>query len=524
MTVNKNVFFQEAALRICGSLDIEKALSLCFTYIKEFVPADQVFLTYYDAELGSIKALAAANNYGGRRLNIQIPVSSKVQEMIRKDEIPEIILANRPDIATTFTPVADALQKGASFLGTRLRLEGHLVGAFYVCKGGQNIYSKNHVRLIALLKEPFAIALANSLRHQEVLELKERLADDKKYLQKELQRIAGEEVVGAEFGLKNVMGLVRQVAPLDSPVLLLGETGTGKEVIANTIHNSSRRSGGPFIKVNCGAIPDTLMDSELFGHEKGAFTGALYLKRGRFERAHKGTIFLDEIGELSPEAQVRLLRVLQEKEIDRVGGSQPIKVDIRVIAATHSNLESLLSEDRLREDLYFRFKVFPIFIPPLRDRMGDIPALVHHFIKKKSDEMGFSTVPTLAPGASDQLMSYHWPGNVRELENAVERALILNKDNCLTFSDIQVSTIRDGARYPLHYDEKTLKLDKLISQHIVKVLKLTGGRVQGEKGAARLLGLKPNTLRYRMKKLGIPFGRKIEMRRSGSKVGANLRP
>lgn len=512
MAVNKNLFFQEAALRICGSLDIEKALWLCFMYIKEFIPADQVFLTYYDADLGTIKALASANSDGGRRLNTQILLSPKVRAMIEKDDIPEIILANRPELSNTFKPVADALQKGASFLGTRLRVERHLVGAFYVCRDGQNIYSKNHIRLIALLKEPFAIALANSLRHQEVLELKERLADDKNYLQKELQRIAGEEVVGAEFGLKDVMGLVRQVSPLDSPVLLLGETGTGKEVIANTIHNSSRRSGGPFIKVNCGAIPDTLMDSELFGHEKGAFTGALYLKRGRFERAHKGTIFLDEIGELSPEAQVRLLRVLQEKEIERVGGSQTIKVDIRVIAATHHNLEELLLKGRLREDLYFRLKVFPIFIPPLRNRMGDIPALVHHFMKKKSNEMGFSAIPTLAPSALDQLMSYNWPGNVREIENAVERALILNKDKPLTFSDIQFFTTRDMARYPLNYDEKTLKLDKVISQHIDKVLELTGGRVQGEKGAARLLGLKPNTLRYRMTKLGIPFGRKTEMK------------
>ncbi|MCP4692228.1 MAG: sigma-54-dependent Fis family transcriptional regulator, partial [Desulfobacterales bacterium] len=194
-------------------------------------------------------------------------------------------------------------------------------------------------------------------------------------------------------GLKGVMELVRQVAPLKSPVLLTGETGTGKEVIAGGIHNASRRGDAPFIKVNCGAIPSALMDSELFGHEKGAFTGAISRKRGRFERSHGGTIFLDEIGELPLEAQVRLLRVLQEKEIERVGGSGPIKVDIRVIAATHRDLEAMVQKGEFREDLYFRLKVFPISIPPLRDRMDDIPTLAQYFMQKKSHEMGLGGIP-----------------------------------------------------------------------------------------------------------------------------------
>lgn len=207
---------------------------------------------------------------------------------------------------------------------------------------------------------------------------------------------------------------------------------------------------------------------------------------------------------------MRLLRVLQEKEIEHVGGSQTIKVDIRVIAATHHNLEKLLSEDRLREDLYSRLKVFPVFIPPLRDRMGNIHALVHHFMKKKSNQMGFSGVPSLAPGALDRLLSYHWPGNVRELENSVEKALILEKNKPLTFNDLQFSIATEVARLPRVYDEEMFNLDRSITHHIVKVLELTGDRIQGEKGADRLLGIKPNMLRYRMKKLGIPFGRETK--------------
>ncbi|HTP05168.1 MAG TPA: sigma-54 dependent transcriptional regulator, partial [Nitrospirota bacterium] len=216
------------------------------------------------------------------------------------------------------------------------------------------------------------------LRHQEVSRLKDMLADDNRYLQRQLLSVSGSEIMGADFGLKAVMNMVRQVAPLDSPVLLMGETGTGKEVIATAIHRFSPRREGPFIRVNCGAIPDSLIDSELFGHEKGAFTGAISQKRGRFERAHKGTIFLDEIGELPPQAQVRLLNVLQDREIERVGGTESIPVDIRILSATNRNLQAMVASGQFREDLWFRLNVFPIMIPPLRQRKEDIPALVHH--------------------------------------------------------------------------------------------------------------------------------------------------
>ncbi len=241
-----------------------------------------------------------------------------------------------------------------------------------------------------------------------MLKLKDLLADDNRYLHGELRRLSGDEIVGANFGLKDVMHKVQQVATLDSPVLLLGETGTGKDVIANAIHYSSSRSDGPFVSINCGAIPDTLIDSELFGHEKGAFTGALSQKRGRFERAEKGTIFLDEIGELPLQAQVRLLKVLQSKEIERVGGVKIITLDIRIIAATNRNLEEIIKLHQFREDLWFRLNVFPIWIPPLRERRSDIPALLQHFISMKAKELKLPAIPTLSHASIDPLLKSPW--------------------------------------------------------------------------------------------------------------------
>jgi len=329
----------------------------------------------------------------------------------------------------------------------------------------------------------------------------------------------GTEIVGASTGLRDVMEQVYRVAPLSSPVLLMGETGTGKEIIANAIHSLSSRNSGPFITVNCGAIPESLIDSELFGHEKGAFTGALTDRRGRFERADRGTIFLDEVGELPPQAQVRLLRVLQEKEIERVGGSQPIKVDIRVISATHKELDRTVKEGLFRDDLYYRLGVYPILLPPLRERREDIPLLVEHFMAKKAREMGLSMMPTLAKGGMDRLVSYDWPGNVREVANVVERALVqsdgktLVVDNAMAFLERTSSAYRAGSQVENPFDRALpntsahLRLEEVEARHIRLVLEAAKGRIEGRNGAAVLLGMNPGTLRYRMRKLGIPFGR-----------------
>jgi len=348
------------------------------------------------------------------------------------------------------------------------------------------------------------------LRHQEVSRLKDMLADDNRYLFSELRLVSGDEIIGSDFGLRSVMEMVKQVAPIDSPVLLLGETGVGKEVIANAIHYSSHRKDGPFIKVNCGAIPETLLDSELFGHEKGAFTGAVGQRRGRFERANKGTIFLDEIGELPPQAQVRLLRVLQTKEIERVGGTTSIPVDVRILSASNRNLQEMIASGRFREDLWFRLNVFPITIPPLRQRREDIPALVHYFIDRKCKELKLTDRPVLGHGAIDRLVAYDWPGNVRELENMIERALIQHQGGALSFETL-LPVSHSGDRTPIQDSGRNRDLpplDEMTVQHIRQALEMAGGKINGPGGAAQILGLHPNTLRNRMNRLGIPYGRR----------------
>jgi PAS domain S-box-containing protein len=329
--------------------------------------------------------------------------------------------------------------------------------------------------------------------------------EDNRFLQRELHRLSGDQIIGAEFGLKDVMEKATMASSVDSPVLLQGETGVGKDVIANYIHYASARSKESFITVNCGAIPNELIDSELFGHEKGAFTGALSQKRGRFERANRGTIFLDEIGELPLPAQVRLLRVLQSREIERVGGTTIIPLDIRIIAATNRNLEEMVKKSKFREDLWFRLNVFPLLIPPLRLRIEDIPALVQHFIERKKKELKLKETPNLAPGAIDSLMAYNWPGNVRELENVIERAMILQRSSPLRFDDLDLSPDEPVNATARSLKNETLELDALVKRHIQYVLKQTGGKIHGPGGAGEVLKVNPDTLRYRMKKLGIPF-------------------
>ena len=504
-------FFMEGALSICGSLDIEKALGDCYDVIKKYIPAEELILSHFLPEIRTSHGFAMADNDGGRSVDVRIKWSKEQAEyFFEGDGLPRNLIANRADEHPVFATILKQMNRTrVSVIGFKLTVDENWIGAVTFWANGWNRFTEEHLELVSLLRQPFTIALSNHLQYKELLELKDALVDDKCYFQKQLQYTVGNEVIGADFGLRRVMDMVQQVAVLDSPVLLRGETGTGKEIIANAIHNLSSRREGPFIKVNCGAIPDSLMDSELFGHEKGAFTGALQRNRGRFERANGGTIFLDEIGELSPEAQVRLLRVLQDKTIERVGGKVVVDVDIRVIAATHRNLESMIKENQFREDLYFRLQVFPIVIPPLRQRRMDIPALVQHFIIKKSRNLGFQKIPELMPGALEPLSAYSWPGNVRELENMVERALILNPDGPIDLGALAIiPDFNDPYTTPEPVPDSLL-FDDVVSKHIQSVLKMTGGKVNGEEGAAELLGLNPSTLRQKMRKLNIPFGRNV---------------
>jgi transcriptional regulator with GAF, ATPase, and Fis domain len=508
MTIDENDFFRSATMRICSSLDLEIAMCRAMQFLKGFIPADEMYLHLYDKGLGAMRTIAGATAFEGRKMDRITPLPQEVRA--RVEEFTGVSVINQPELEAGLQFMLGYYGRpDTSALVQLLEVEGQKLGALVLLAQGRDKFSETHRRLFSLLKEPFAMALSNTLKHQEVLRLKDLLADDNRYLHRELLHLSGDEIVGDEFGLKKVMNMVRQVAPLNSPVLLLGETGVGKDVIANAIHFSSPRKDGPFVKVNCGAIPETLLDSELFGHEKGAFTGALSQKRGRFERADQGTILLDEIGELPPQAQIRMLRVLQYKELERVGGTHPISVDIRLIAATNRNLQEMVKEKQFREDLWFRLNVFPIRIPSLRERREDIPALVHHFVKRKTRELKLPNPPALAQGAIDRLTAYDWPGNVRELENLVERALILSQGSPLTFDELSKGNEKNIASSPAGPEGKTLNLDAAISDHIRRVLEMAHGKVHGKGGAAELLGMNPSTLRYRMDQLGIPYGRKV---------------
>ncbi len=509
-TVRESEFFRESTLRLCGTVEIEKALWRLFLYVKHIIPGDELVCVVYNQPLGLLEVVATADEKGGSVRSVKIPIPPDARRHVEgaKDSPPVRISedVHRDPVAKW---VARALDwPSSTIMINRLMIEGEMIGALYIRDNGRRPYTGEQAQLWKLINEPAAIALANGMRHREVASLKEMLADENRYLQEELRAPYSETIIGVDFGLREVMQGVRNVAPLASPVLLVGETGTGKEVIANAIHNLSPRSHGPFIKVNCGAIPESLVDSELFGHEKGAFTGAFNRRRGRFERASGGTIFLDEIGELPLQAQVRLLRVLQEKTIERVGGSEALAVDIRLISATNRNLEEMVAKGLFREDLYYRVRVFPIAIPPLRERKADIPALVQHFMRKKAKEMKLPWVPILASGVVDRLVEYSWPGNVRELENAVERALILSEGKPLRFDDLTRPKSLEEAEAPAWLQLESMRLEDVEAAHIERVMEVTGGRIEGSKGAAQLLGLNPSTLRHRLRKLKIPFGRK----------------
>ncbi|MCP3926089.1 MAG: AAA domain-containing protein [Desulfobacterales bacterium] len=511
MQIDQNDFFRQATIRLCSSLNIKTALHSCYDYIKQYIPMRSMGLYQFYPDEGLFKAVVAVTEEGGPQIEgvYLLPEAFREDVIQHWETMPPIEIVNRPAEDSYFRRVMEPEDFNTSKISMRLQLEGTRVGG--VCAKFPEIdqYTDTHKELLQMLHEPLSIAMSNALKHQEVLKLKDMLADDNRFLHNQLREISGTEIVGADFGLKGVLEQVRQVAQMDSPVLVLGETGTGKDLIANALHSLSSRKDGPFIRVNCGAIPDSIIDSELFGHEKGAFTGAISQKRGRFERADGGTIFLDEVGELPPQAQVRLLHVIQNGEIERVGGTKPISVNIRIISATHRKLQDMVSDGQFREDLWFRLNVFPITMPPLRLRKEDIPALVHHFIERKRISLKIKVNPTLAPNAINSLIDYNWPGNVRELENVVERALIRCRDGKINFINQISNTSKIESSVEINPPEVTL-LDDIVTRHISQIMKASNGKINGPGGAGELLGVNPNTLRKRMNKLGIPYGRNYQ--------------
>jgi formate hydrogenlyase transcriptional activator len=372
-----------------------------------------------------------------------------------------------------------------------------VLGTLNVGSKCADAFSQEDVDLLVQVANQVAIAVDNARAFAQIAELKEKLAEEKLYLEEEIRTEHNfEEIVGESAALKRVLRQVETVAPTDSTVLIQGETGTGKEVIARAIHNLSSRRERTFVKVNCAAIPSGLLESELFGHERGAFTGAIAQKIGRFELAHQGTLFLDEIGDIPLELQPKLLRVLQEQEFERLGGTRTIRADVRLIAATNRDLATMVAEHQFRSDLYYRLNVFPILAPPLRERREDIPLLLQYFVQKYGRRMnrGIESIPT---ETVDVLSRWNWPGNIRELENVIERAVILSDGPTLRvpLADFKPS---NGDRHP-----RITTLESAERDHILRALEQTNWVVGGISGAASLLGLKRTTLQSRMRKLGI---------------------
>ena len=378
-----------------------------------------------------------------------------------------------------------------------LMARGRAIGALLLQSFTPDRYLPEDVPLLEEVAKQIALAVENMRAFEEIARLRAKLEEENRYLQDEIKSDHNfEEIVGQSRAIKAVFKAIEAVAPAGATVLITGETGTGKELVARALHNLSPRRGKALIKVNCAALPAGLIESELFGHEKGAFTGAIARKIGRFELAHGGTLFLDEIGDLPLELQPKLLRVLQEGEFERIGAARTITVDVRVIAATNRDLETAIREGRFRSDLYYRLDVFPIRLPPLRERTDDIPLLVRYLTLKYGPRLG-KRISNVSPSVMEMLRTYAWPGNVRELENVIERATILSAGAELDLGWWPMTTGDRGRA------GATRTLEAVEREHILAVLELTGWRVSGERGAAEHLGMKPTTLEARMKKLGI---------------------
>ncbi|HKQ35985.1 MAG TPA: sigma 54-interacting transcriptional regulator [Nitrospiraceae bacterium] len=398
---------------------------------------------------------------------------------------------------------AEIMKRGAaaglkSGCAVPLVAHGRALGTLSVVSMREDAFTDDDAKLLSRIGAQVALAAANSMAFQEISSLRDKLAKEKLYLEEEIQIAYNfEEIVGDSRALKQVLKEVKTVAATDSTVLILGETGSGKELVARALHNGSTRRERTLVKLNCAAIPTGLLESELFGHERGAFTGAIATKVGRFELADRGTIFLDEVGEIPLELQVKLLRVLQEQEFERLGSTRTIRVNVRILAATNRDLGQMVAEQKFRSDLYYRLKVFPITVPPLRERPEDIPLLVRHFAQKFALRMK-KRIETVPSEAMKALQAYHWPGNVRELENFIERAVILTQG-----SDLVVS-LTELKRTPSHVTNSgTTTLEQAEREHILKALRESEWIIGGPVGAAAKLGMKRTTLQSKMQKLGI---------------------
>jgi formate hydrogenlyase transcriptional activator len=484
--------------QVVSNLDFQELLRAVSASVRRVMRSDAaaVMLPEPDGKHLRVHALDFPDGKGFFKEEVTIPIDGTMPGETFRSAKPVVI--NRLDPATVPPEMyAKASGEGMnSFCDVALVSRNRTLGVLAVARRVENAFDPDEVAFLSQVAKQVAIAVENALAYGEIADLKDRLAQETLYLEEEIRgEMDFEGIVGQSSALRHVLGLVETVAPSDSTVLLLGETGTGKELIARAIHDRSRRKDRTLVRVNCAAIPTGLLESELFGHERGAFTGAISQKVGRLELADQGTLFLDEIGDIPTEIQPKLLRALQEREFERLGSTRTKKVDVRLVAATNRDLEKMVEDREFRSDLYYRLNVFPIRIPPLRERPEDIPLLVRYFTQKYGRRME-KQIESIPVTAMKKLSSWHWPGNIRELENFIERSVILTHGSAL---QVPVGELTNNGRTTPAAGTR----EAGEREQILRVLKDTNGRVAGPDGAAARMDIKRTTLISRMKKLGI---------------------
>ena len=491
---------------LSSSLNVEKTVPYVLRLLKKLMGFERVTLTLYDPSTDSIVVKATSS---GKFPKEGFKKGEGITGKVWKHGVPIVIpdISKEPEFLNKLWKRKDIKGKKIAFIAVPIKMGGKVVG---VLSADRNVSGKESLDDYTRFLNMVATLIANSFSlEMKVEEEKQTLEKEKIALETELKRIYEdlhvEGIVGRSRGILEVLDLIHRVAPTNATVLLRGESGVGKELFARAIHFLSPRSNKPFVAVNCGAIPETLLEAELFGYEKGAFTGAYTSKKGKFEIANGGTLFLDEVAELPLHLQVKLLRVLQEKEVERLGGTKPIKVDVRIIAATNRDLEKMVKEGKFREDLYYRLNVVPVFIPPLRERKEDIPPLVQHFLERFSKD--YNKQVSISPEVLDALIDYHWPGNVRELQNVIERMVILDRDGILTEEDLPEEIKKAKKTYPKQVQTPAYEGDSIwdVEKKLIEKALQESGFVIKE--AAKKLGMTPRQVSYRIKKYGIRLPR-----------------
>jgi formate hydrogenlyase transcriptional activator len=484
---------------VVSHLDLRQLFDAIAASLRRVMHHEYTSLALYDPETKRmrVKALDFPQGRGFIREEMTVPVETSPSGCCFSNRKP--LVANRADLERYDAEIARLLlaEGVKSICCVPLVTRNRVLGALNVASLRDGAFTQEDADLLEQVALQVGIAVENALAFRQIEELKNKLAEEKLYLEDEIRtEFNFEEIIGESATLKAILKQVETVAPTDSTVLIQGETGTGKELIARAIHNLSARRERTFVKVNCAAIPTGLLESELFGHERGAFTGAIAQKIGRFELAHQGTLFLDEVGDIPLELQPKLLRVLQEQEFERLGSTRTIQVDVRLVAATNQDLARMVADRHFRSDLYYRLNVFPVTVPALRDRREDIPTLVRYFAQKYARRMN-KHVETIPAGTMDALVRYHWPGNVRELENLIERAAIVSPGPVLKvpLGELTPPTQAQG--------QGMATLEAAEREHILRALEATNWVLGGPQGAATRLGMKRTTLQSRMQKLGI---------------------